>query len=297
MPSFALRSILVATDLGEESDYVVRTAAALAAGTGAALHLVHGFDLERTPADPGGARALGFQDRVAEAERLLGEQIARAAEPLARPASRIVRNYVPARAIEERAKAVAADLIVLGRSRKKGLEARTLGTTADQVTREAQVPCLVVPRALALPVRSVLVPTDFSDASAAALDAALGVLGAIDDPAAPATVELVHVEGMVEPEHRQEVERKTLLPKLQQQVDAAVRRATTPPAGEIRMRTVWNVDPTEGILIAARDADADLVVVATQGGGALKRLLVGSVASSVSRRAPSPVLLVPPPRA
>lgn len=297
MSRFTLRSILAATDLRERSDDVVRTAAALAGRTGAELHLVHGFDLERTPTAAREGRALGFQDRVAESERLLDEQIERAAVPLAAPTSRVVRNYVPEKAIGERATSVAADLIVLGRSHKQGLEARTLGTTADQVTRDARVPCLVVPRPLALPVGSALVPNDFSEAAAYALDAALGLVGAIEDPAAPAAVELVHVATLVEPENRPAVERETLIPKLRQEIDAAVRRAGSPPRGEIRMRTVWNVDPADGILAEARKAEPDLVVIATQGAGALKRLLVGSVASSVSRRAASPVLLVPPPRA
>ena len=39
---------------------------------------------------------------------------------------------------------------------------------------------------------------------------------------------------------------------------------------------------------------ADLVALGTHGPGLLKRALIGSVASGVARRAPCPVLLVPP---
>lgn len=42
-----IRSILAATDLGPASDEVVRAAAALAACTGARLHLINALEIER----------------------------------------------------------------------------------------------------------------------------------------------------------------------------------------------------------------------------------------------------------
>jgi nucleotide-binding universal stress UspA family protein len=54
----------------------------------------------------------------------------------------------------------------------------------------------------------------------------------------------------------------------------------------------------KAIIARARTVQADLVVLATRGQGALERALLGSVASGVARRARCPVLLVPPtPRA
>jgi nucleotide-binding universal stress UspA family protein len=53
----------------------------------------------------------------------------------------------------------------------------------------------------------------------------------------------------------------------------------------------------EGILAAAADEQADLIVMGTHGRGGLSRLLMGSVAEHVLRKAPCPVLTVKAPPA
>jgi len=50
--------------------------------------------------------------------------------------------------------------------------------------------------------------------------------------------------------------------------------------------------PTEGILDAAREWDADLIIAGTHGRGGLQRLFVGSTAEAVLRAAPCPVLVI-----
>jgi nucleotide-binding universal stress UspA family protein len=51
--------------------------------------------------------------------------------------------------------------------------------------------------------------------------------------------------------------------------------------------------PTDEILAAAADADVDLIVMGTHGRTGLDRLLVGSVAEAVLRRAPCPMVVMP----
>jgi nucleotide-binding universal stress UspA family protein len=51
-------------------------------------------------------------------------------------------------------------------------------------------------------------------------------------------------------------------------------------------------DPANAILSAARESHCDLIVMATHGRRGLSRLVLGSVAEAVLRRAPCPVLLV-----
>ncbi len=57
-------------------------------------------------------------------------------------------------------------------------------------------------------------------------------------------------------------------------------------------RQVGEGDPAEEILRAAQDLKADLIVLGTHGRTGLARLLMGSVAEQVVRRAPCPVLTV-----
>lgn len=54
-------------------------------------------------------------------------------------------------------------------------------------------------------------------------------------------------------------------------------------------------DPAVEVLKAAGDLPADLIVMGTHGRGGLSRLLMGSVAEAVVRKAPCPVLTVKKP--
>ena len=55
---------------------------------------------------------------------------------------------------------------------------------------------------------------------------------------------------------------------------------------------VVNGWPGEAVLKAARDLDADLIVMGTHGRRGLAHLMIGSVAERVVRAAPCPVLTV-----
>jgi nucleotide-binding universal stress UspA family protein len=140
-----------------------------------------------------------------------------------------------------------------------------------------------------LPIRTILHPTDFSDRSqnafklacALARDyaACLLVVHVVPTPLA------VYVEGMVaEPltEFRDEVHAQlcALRPD-----DPAVRPEYFTLEG----------DPTHEILQFAQDHACDLIVLGTHGRTGLGRLLMGSVAEGVVRRAACPVLTVKTP--
>jgi nucleotide-binding universal stress UspA family protein len=89
-------------------------------------------------------------------------------------------------------------------------------------------------------------------------------------------------------------DRATVPPGLNREVDAAVRAAGSPPHVLVREDVLWNDRPaTEIVSFAWRDR-ADLIVLATHGDHPVKRALIGGTASAVVRRAPCPVLLVPP---
>ncbi|HEV2005606.1 MAG TPA: universal stress protein [Candidatus Limnocylindrales bacterium] len=55
---------------------------------------------------------------------------------------------------------------------------------------------------------------------------------------------------------------------------------------------IWQGDPGEAIVDAAKSEAVDLVVVGSHGRGSMGRLLIGSVSDHVVRHAPCPVLVV-----
>jgi universal stress protein A len=66
-----------------------------------------------------------------------------------------------------------------------------------------------------------------------------------------------------------------------------------PRLADVRVRYVLGEDPpAEAIVKLAAEADCDLIVLGSHGRTGLQRLLAGSVAEDVVRKAPCPVLVV-----
>jgi nucleotide-binding universal stress UspA family protein len=299
MRDFIGRSILAATDLTRESDPVLRTAAAIASRSGATLHVIHAFDIPRTPYVEAPAAAFTFQRRLDDSEAELRRQVDRCVPADVVVGSRVVDIYTAHRAILDRAEAVEASLVVVGPHTRGALDFGFLGTTADRVIRASDVPVLVAHGVVALPLRRVLVPLDLSERARGALDVALGWaagLGAHDaSPPLPAVeVEILHVvprmPGMADPPFA----RAAVEPGLNADVARAMRDVPCADELDVTEEIVWGERPDREIVRRAAEGRAGLVVMATHGYGAVKRALIGGVASAVTRDAPCPVLLVPP---
>jgi nucleotide-binding universal stress UspA family protein len=139
--------------------------------------------------------------------------------------------------------------------------------------------------------KRILVPTDFSEPSAAALDYAVALgqkLGA--------TVHVVHSfelpivgfpDGML-----------TITSEMASRIIDAAQTAlakivATYDKRGVKLETsLEQADPREGVLQAARKLGADLIVMGTHGRRGLSRALIGSVTESVVRTSPVPVLTV-----
>lgn len=73
-------------------------------------------------------------------------------------------------------------------------------------------------------------------------------------------------------------------------------QATEPRARELRIETrLAEGDPAYEIVAAAKEIGADLIVMGTHGRSGFGRLVLGSVAEQVLRKAPCPVLTVKSP--
>jgi nucleotide-binding universal stress UspA family protein len=293
------RCILAATDLSGASDHVLRSAASVAAATGAALHVIHAFDFASPVYMGRRLEPTTFQYRVAAAEVALEAQIARTVPPEVAVAARRVEVYSAHRAIAEYADAAGAELVVVGAHTHNGSHLGVLGSTADRLIRTLRVPCLVVRTELGVPLHRVVVPLDLSDPGCAALEIGVRWAGALGEPpggaALPGTeVAVVHVVPQLFAVADAPFDGAVVPPGLNRAVDAAVKAAGSPPHVLVREEVRWSDRPaTEIVSFAWRDR-ADLLVLATHGYGPVKRALIGGTASSVVRRAPCPVLLVPP---
>lgn len=133
-------------------------------------------------------------------------------------------------------------------------------------------------------IKSVLFPTDFSEVSQEAFPVArqMARLG-------HARLLLLHV---VDP-RIQAGELGAVLPITEPALDQLLKQLhelrVDEPEIEVE-RHVTQGDVTDEILRFAREQHADLIVMATHGRKGLGRMLLGSVAENVLRRAPCPVL-------
>jgi nucleotide-binding universal stress UspA family protein len=140
-----------------------------------------------------------------------------------------------------------------------------------------------------LPIRSILYPTDFSESSdyvfrlACALARDYGARLFVLHVTAPPTV--VYAGGVVlPPSDRDQDEQWNKLRRLQ----------APNPVVQVEHRLAEG-EPAEAILRVARESQCDLILMGTHGRTGLSRLLMGSVAEQVVRKAPCPVLTVKTP--
>jgi nucleotide-binding universal stress UspA family protein len=141
--------------------------------------------------------------------------------------------------------------------------------------------------------RTVLVPTDFSEASTSALEcgksmahafgASLHIVHVLEDLLAQAWGAEAYVASI--PSIREEIERDA-----RQRLDAAL---TADERRQFRAeQALLAGNPFLEIIRYARAHDIDLIVMGTHGRGPIAHVLLGSVAERVVRKAPCPVLTV-----
>ena len=143
-------------------------------------------------------------------------------------------------------------------------------------------------------IQRILCPIDFSEHSRRALDHAVAIArwyGAtitVINVVSPAPVTAYAPGPLVfEPMLLTSVDREQLLANMARFIDAEA------APGVVIDATIREGTAAGEILDAAVELDADLLVIGTHGRSGFERLVLGSVAEKVLRKAPCPVLAVP----
>lgn len=278
-------NILLATDLSSRSDRALERSLQLAREWHVKLHILHVI-----PEETG----FGMPSRTWEAPwREMDEQREQVAHQLRQDigtASREVeiQTHVergsPGEIILSIAERENCDLIVSGVARNETLGRRLLGDTVDHLLRETKVPVLVVRNRVHGAYEEVLSATDFSPASAEALQRALelfprsriSLFHAYQIPFAG----ILTVNDAIRSEFRDLGEKATR---------EFLRKVGLPEDFPIKLQLGW---PAEELAKYLEDHDA-LVVAGSHGVSAVARVLLGSTASRILDRTQADVLLVP----
>lgn len=202
----------------------------------------------------------------------------------------VVRPGIPHTAIAAEAEEWRADLLVVGAHARPALARFLVGSTAERVIRLAHRPVLVAVGNREAPFGRVLVAVDLSEHSRRVLDAA-GAIARSDDSElrvlfVQEPLPEILVEG--EPFDPDEYRRHG-----RAQIERTVAEADLfeGAAVEILMR---EGRPGDRILDAAKDWNADLIVMGTHGFGFFERLILGSTSLHVLRHGHRATIVVPP---
>jgi nucleotide-binding universal stress UspA family protein len=292
-----LRTVLIGTSLGDESDQVVRAGLAVARAAGARVLLAHATQLE--PPLHGyevGAGAALDREQIARCNTELHRQIERLGiDPREMAGSRVLAG-APYRILTGLAQEIGADLIVVGATGSGPLAAELLGSTAERVLRKAPCPVLVVRDGLQVPPRRVLAPVDLSTLSGDAFRCGLHLLSQLAS-SGEIQVQAVYALSFLDAAAARQQTGVASLEQVERSAAEELRRFVLENRPEAPVHVETAVLPGEARFEILRELDehpVDLVIVGTHGRGGLDRLVLGSVASKVARKAPCSVLMISP---
>lgn len=202
----------------------------------------------------------------------------------------LVSQGEPSVEIIRHGRSVSADVIVLGRQPRANVLGRVMPNICDQVIRRSSLPVLIVVAAAVAPYRRPVVAVDLSDSCRETVDLALRVVGHSAEQ-----VVLVHAYSIPyetwlnDPEFKRHFH-VTATKKMQELLQ---------DYDEVDVRLVpalHNGRPEEAVFAAIASGSADLLATGHSGRSGFSRLLLGSLAEWVSRRAPCDVLIGRPVR-
>jgi nucleotide-binding universal stress UspA family protein len=252
--------------------------------------------IEHTQASlPLGAREFAIPDVIREGTMDELQQFAAPAADAGVVADVRLREGHVAREVLRDADSSGADLIVIGTHGRSGFERLALGSVTEKVLHTAKCPVLAVPpgdqHPADRPFRTMLCPTDFSEAGDAAVayarfiarfgrTASLLLLNVIEWPFGHTSGDdaVTGLRLSLEADARDQLHRLAQL-----EPDSGLDVQTLSASG----------NPSREILEVARARLADLIVMGVAGRGAIDLALLGSTTHKVVRHAPCPVLTVP----
>ncbi len=285
------KKILVATDFSAGAERALATALDIAARTQSEVHVVHALEIPLPMFEPyavalppeliGAARKTAQEKLAAAAERIRAKGLSGTTHLGEAPASMCVA---------ERAKAIGADLVVIGTHGHTGFKRFLLGSVAERTVKESPVSVLTVKgEGHAEAPKTIVVGVDFSKHSEGAV-----ALAADWARAFGAKLYLVHglelrlpfvtpyevsvPDALIDAAYAEGRKRLDTLAASLSGVDVRAELASAPAHAAL-----------DGV---AERLHADLIVTGSRGLGGIKHAVLGSVAERTLRHAPCSVLTV-----
>jgi nucleotide-binding universal stress UspA family protein len=311
-----MHTILVPLDGSPLSEYALPIACNIAQRSGAALGLVH-VRVRATPA-PISVEGLPVIDEHLQSLRSVHEltyleriRDRLAADPdlfitvaILDPLDADVHDLTIPDMLVNYAAATDTDLIVMTTHGRGGFARFWLGSVADALVRASPVPILLLRPDEGMPepdrgraIQRILIPLDGSARSETIVEHALAFGQLIQPEYTLLRVVAPFVLGaaapFTTPTDFDPDRTRRLQTEAQDYLDSVAQRLQTRGA-QVRTRVLISEQVAAAILEDACQHDIDLIAMSTAGRSGLTRLLIGSVADKVLRRAEKPLLLYRP---
>ena len=274
-----MKTILIPTDFSECANNALRFAAFMAKKTGARLNLVHVPDV---PAVGPLGSSEGTVDDVPYMMHVLKVTKVKMKKLLTLPFMKnveVVQNIEIGNVTESILKAAQkhkADLIVMGTHGAKGLQEILIGSTAEKVVRNSQIPVITIKDEILNPhVDKIVYATDLSDEFEAVFPEVKRVAKLLG-----AKIEVVKVVTRLEFESTKKTQR--LITKLKRKFNEA----------DFSVSVYYDYNKQQGIRSFAHSVQADLIALGTHGRHGLSRFFNGSVAEDLVNHSSLPVLTI-----
>lgn len=294
-----MNRVIVPLDGSDTSEAAVPHGARLAATLGVPLLLVHVVDTGHVY----DARALAMLPDRTEMERYLGDVAVR--EGIEANVEIDVRYGSPAYELTQVTKEYGNGIVVMSTHGRGGLSRAVFGSVTDRLIRNDIAPVMTIRagsvRAPKDGYANLLVTLDGSELAANAVPIAAKLARK-----SGATIHLLRVVEPLDVAPASEYPPDTtwLEPGETAQImsdreaDARIEVSDTATALRtlgLKVQTMVRIGRAASeILQAATDTDADLLLMATHGRGGLRRMLMGSVTTTVAQNATVPLLVIPP---
>lgn len=195
--------------------------------------------------------------------------------------------------IVDEAEKIKAGLIILGRRGRTGLKRLMMGSETAKVIGHASCNVLVVPRAAQVTFSKILVATDGSKYSEAAVSEAMNIAKQYNSPLVVISVVPSETESPFDIV-ASEMQKGLIADKELQQAEAIVKNVKTlaEKNGVNAKAFIYAGRPYDAITDTAKEEKVNLIVVGSHGRTGISRLLMGSVTERVIGHAECAVLVV-----
>lgn len=282
-----LESVLVASDFSRNASMAIDRAARLPLTRGARVHVVHVLP-GRLPGELRGRAEEEARAGLARAATVLSRIALRAGNRDLKVIPVLTRGQTYVRIIQE-ARRHAAGVIVLGRHGRRSLRDMLIGSTAERVVRESDVPVLVVNLKPARPYHRPMIALDIGDDPRTAGDIVRFALRLVE-PSVARFLLFHAVEMPFERRVRSALYEAELADQRRLWERSGARELRRFLSGLDLPRTSLETilrtgEPRRAILREAESRHVDLLVVGTHARSGVAHALLGSVAAWVIRSA------------